>query len=203
MRIFGLLVTFSLHPFLMPTYGFLIYQFQIVQNPEFAYSRYDSLKIFIISAVLPALGKLLVQEIKISRIIPNWNTYTRLVPQILFILAVLVLLTNLPAYNENLALKFFLTGLILANITQIMVSFTGSYLDTYLVGTGALLSYVYTLSLYFSKELIPILIFCIMTSGILASLRAYFVQKGYAGIISGFLMGLIAPFSILKFWFEL
>jgi hypothetical protein len=201
MRILGLFATLILHPYLVPLYGYLIYQTKAVPNTVQGSFWFNSIKILMLTVGIPVLGKIMAQQAKIFQFTPKLNKIIRLIPSLLFVLGLILIVNNPLAYGEHLALRFFLLGLILANITQIIVSLTGNYIDNYLVGWGTLISFVCIISYYFIKDLKPILITCIMLCGILASLRAYFIKKGYASLFSGFALGILSQLSILKFWF--
>jgi hypothetical protein len=201
MRILGLFVTLILHPYLVPLYGYLIYKTQVVPIAEQGHFGFNSMNILILTLGIPVFGKIMAQQAKTFEFAPKLNKIIRLIPTLLFVLGLILLVNNPLAYGEHLALRFFLLGLILANITQVIVSLTGNYIDGYLVGWGTIISFVCIISYYFVKDLTAILITCIMLCGILASLRVYFIKKGYAGLFSGFALGILCQLSILKFWF--
>lgn len=200
MRLLGKILTYLLHPLLIPVYGTLFY-FQM--TPKFHTLEFQSgtvLPVFILTVIIPIVSLLILRNLGMMRTSLLLSAEERIYPILIFVaLSLMVLFRVLPNHYTP-EIYFFTLGTIAASVACLLVALAGKMVSLHMAGMGSLLVFMIGLSIHFEKNIVVAISLCTLCTGLVASARLYLRAHGRAAVLTGWLIGLVSQLLLLRFW---
>jgi len=197
---FSRVISFLLHPLLMPTYGLLILFTQV--QTYFIFSLPEQSRMFIVGMVfintfvIPGLFLLyLYRKGRISDIQVS-KREERFLPLVL----TTILFMSTYYLLKNIGLNRIILMMMIAAISAIIVAFIINIwwkISMHMVGLGGLTGVFYALSYIFQTDLSTIISLLLLLAGITGYSRMLLKQHTLGQIMAGFAMGFGLGFLVL------
>ena len=200
MRILSQIITYLIHPLLIPVYGTLFY---FAVTPKYSPLEMQSalvLPIFILTAIIPIISLLILKNLGLIRTQQVLLSEERIYPLlIVVVLLLMVLLRVIPDQNTP-ELYYFFLGMIVAGTACLMLALIGRVVSLHMVGIGSLLMFLIELSIHFEKNIIVAISFCTLCAGLVAMSRLFLKAHGRASVLVGLSIGLLSQLILLRLW---
>lgn len=200
MRLLSKILTYVLHPLLIPVYGVLFY-FQM--TPKYhaeAFRAGNLLPLFILTVIIPLVSLLILKNLGMVRNMLLLRATERIYPILIFLGLMLMVLFRVIPNHYTPEIYFFSLGIIVAGTACLVLALLGKVVSLHMAGIGSLLMFMVALSIHFEKNIVLAISLCTLGSGLLASARLYLRAHGRAAVLTGWLIGLLSQLMLIRFW---
>lgn len=200
MGILSKLISYLIHPLLVPTIGTVFY---FMVTPKYSPSELilgNLMPIFILTALIPLGSLLILNQFGMMRSRLLLTSEERIYPLLIFLALVLLILLRVIPNNFTVELYYFFMGIALSVTSCLLLALMGKVVSLHMVGIGTLLMFVAMLSFHFEKNIVAAISLCTLCTGLLASARLYLNRHGRAAVLTGWLIGLVSQLILIRFW---
>ncbi|MGA9238294.1 hypothetical protein [Robiginitalea sp.] len=200
MGILSKLISYFIHPLLVPTIGTVFY---FMVTPKYSPSELilgNLIPIFILTALIPLGSLLILNQFGMTRSRLLLTSEERIYPLLIFLALLLLILLRVIPNNFTVELYYFFMGIALSVTSCLLLALMGKVVSLHMVGIGTLLMFVTMLSFHFEKNIVVAISLCTLCSGLLASARLYLNRHGRAAVLTGWLIGLVSQLILIRFW---
>ena len=200
MGILSKLISYLIHPLLVPTIGAVFY---FMVTPKYSPSELilgNLIPIFILTALIPLGSLLILNQFGMMRSRLLLTSEERIYPLLIFLALVLLILLRVIPNNFTVELYYFFMGIALSVTSCLLLALMGKVVSLHMVGIGTLLMFVAMLSFHFEKNIVAAISLCTLCTGLLASARLYLNRHGRAAVLTGWLIGLVSQLILIRFW---
>jgi hypothetical protein len=200
MGILSKLISYLIHPLLVPTIGTVFY---FMVTPKYSPSELilgNLIPIFILTALIPLGSLLILNQFGMMRSRLLLTSEERIYPLLIFLALVLLILLRVIPNNFTVELYYFFMGIALSVTSCLLLALMGKVVSLHMVGIGTLLMFVAMLSFHFEKNIVAAISLCTLCTGLLASARLYLNRHGRAAVLTGWLIGLVSQLILIRFW---
>jgi hypothetical protein len=200
MGILSKLISYLIHPLLVPTIGTVFY---FMVTPKYSPSELilgNLIPIFILTALIPLGSLLILNQFGMIRSRLLLTSEERIYPLLIFLALVLLILLRVIPNNFTVELYYFFMGIALSVTSCLLLALMGKVVSLHMVGIGTLLMFVAMLSFHFEKNIVAAISLCTLCTGLLASARLYLNRHGRAAVLTGWLIGLVSQLILIRFW---
>lgn len=200
MAILSKLISYLIHPLLVPTIGTVFY---FMVTPKYSPSELilgNLIPIFILTALIPLGSLLILNQFGMTRSRLLLTSEERIYPLLIFLALLLLILLRVIPNNFTVELYYFFMGIALSVTSCLLLALMGKVVSLHMVGIGTLLMFIVVLSFHFEKNIIAAISLCTLCTGLLASARLYLNRHGRAAVLTGWLIGLVSQLILIRFW---
>ncbi len=200
MAILSKLISYLIHPLLVPTFGTIFY---FMVTPKYSPSELllgNLIPIFILTALIPLGSLLILNQFGMTRSLLLLTSEERIYPLLIFLALLLLILLRVIPNNFTVELYYFFMGIALSVTSCLLLALMGKVVSIHMVGIGTLLMFIVVLSFHFEKNIIAAISLCTLCTGLLASARLYLNRHGRAAVLTGWLIGLVSQLILIRFW---
>lgn len=200
MAILSKLISYLIHPLLVPTFGTIFY---FMVTPKYSPSELllgNLIPIFILTALIPLGSLLILNQFGMTRSLLLLTSEERIYPLLIFLALLLLILLRVIPNNFTVELYYFFMGIALSVTSCLLLALMGKVVSIHMVGIGTLLMFIVVLSFHFEKNIIAAISLCTLCTGLLASARLYLNRHGRAAVLTGLLIGLVSQLILIRFW---
>lgn len=201
MRLLSKLISFLFHPMLIPTYGSIFY---FMVSPKYNPTELklgNLIPIFILTALIPLGGILILKQFGMIRSKLMLTAEERIYPLLIYLALLLMVLIRVIPNNYSVELYYFFMGIALSTTSCLLLALLGKVVSLHMVGIGTLLMFIVNLSFHFERNIVVAISLCTLLTGLLASSRMFLQRHGRAGVLTGWLIGMISQLILIQFWF--
>lgn len=200
MRLLSKMISFVLHPILVPTFGCAFY---FMLTPKYSPTELilgTLIPIFILTLLIPLGSLLILKQFGMLRSSLLISSEERIYPLLIFLALVLMILLRVIPSNFTIELYYFFMGIALSTTSCLLLALLGKVVSLHMVGIGTLLMFIVILSFHFEKNIIAAISLCTLGTGLLASSRLYLNRHGRGAVLTGWLIGLVSQIILIRFW---
>lgn len=192
--------SYLFHPIFIPVYAALFYFFYYSSNFEATEKYFALLQIFILTIIIPllfffilrAFGK--VDSIMISKI------DQRKVPLIILCFLTILLLRKSITLERFPEFHFFFLGGLISTILALFLLFFQTKASLHMLSISTLTLFVIGLSIHNQSQNGVLISFLVLMNGFVALSRLEMKAHTPKELAIGFLLGVIPPLLLLRFW---
>ena len=207
-NIIAKVLSYILHPLLMPTYGTIILFNTNAAFPEipFGVQKVFYLIVFLMTFILPVLLISIGVQLKIVRNLNMENSRDRIVPLLLATIAFsscYYLIGQLPwdlPYTIEMfvsILRFFLLASIIAVVLNLLVTIKWK-ISSHMIGIGGLVAATIITSTRLTVDLQAVIFIAVFLAGLLGYARLQLGAHNPAQVYAGFLFGFSTVFLMVS-----
>ncbi|MGB5404070.1 hypothetical protein [Robiginitalea sp.] len=200
MRILSKLISYVVHPLLVPTFGTIFYFMVTPKYSPMELMLGNLIPIFILTALIPLGSLLILNQFGMTRSRLLLTSEERIYPLLIFLALLLLILLRVIPNNFTVELYYFFMGIALSVTSCLLLALMGKMVSIHMVGIGTLLMFIVVLSFHFEKNIIAAISLCTLCTGLLASARLYLNRHGRAAVLTGWLIGLVSQLILIRFW---
>lgn len=200
MGILSKLISYLIHPLLVPTIGTVFY---FMVTPKYSPSELitgNLIPVFILTALIPLGSLLILNQFGMMRSRLLLTSEERIYPLLIFLALLLLILLRVIPNNFTVELYYFFMGIALSVTSCLLLALMGKVVSLHMVGIGTLLMFIVILSFHFEKNIVAAISLCTLGTGLLASARLYLNRHGRAAVLTGWLIGLVSQLILIRFW---
>jgi len=200
MGLLSKLISYLIHPLLVPTIGTVFY---FMVTPKYSPSELilgNLVPIFILTALIPLGSLLILNQFGMVRSRLLLTSEERIYPLLIFLSLLLLILLRVIPNNFTVELYYFFMGIALSVTSCLLLALMGKVVSLHMVGIGTLLMFIVILSFHFEKNIVAAISLCTLFTGLLASARLYLHRHGRAAVLTGWLIGLVSQLILIRFW---
>jgi hypothetical protein len=201
MRLFSKLLSFLLHPMLIPTYGSIFYFMVTPKYSPLPLKLGNLIPIFILTVLIPLGSLLILKQFGMMRSRLLVTAEERIYPLLIYLALLLMVLLRVIPNNYSVELYYFFMGMALATTSCLLLALLGKVVSLHMAGIGSLLMFIVNLSFHFEKNIVVAISLCTFATGLLASARLFLNRHGRAAVLTGWLIGVISQLILIRFWF--
>jgi hypothetical protein len=201
MRLFSKLLSFLLHPMLIPTYGSIFYFMVTPKYSPLPLKLGNLIPIFILTVLIPLGSLLILKQFGMMRSRLLVSAEERIYPLLIYLALLLMVLLRVIPNNYSVELYYFFMGMALATTSCLLLALLGKVVSLHMAGIGSLLMFIVNLSFHFEKNIVVAISLCTFATGLLASARLFLNRHGRAAVLTGWLIGVISQLILIRFWF--
>lgn len=200
MRILSKLISYLIHPLLVPTFGTLFYFMVTPKYSPIELILGNLIPVFILTALIPLGSLLILHQFGMMRSRLLLTSEERIYPLLIFLALLLLILLRVIPNNFTVELYYFFMGIALSVTSCLLLALMGKVVSLHMVGIGTLLMFIVILSFHFEKNIVAAISLCTLCTGLLASARLYLNRHGRAAVLTGWLIGLVSQLILIRFW---
>lgn len=200
MRVLSRVITYLLHPLLIPVYGILFYFRMTPKFHTLEFQGGNVLPVFILTVIIPIVSLLIFRNLGLMRSNLLLRARERIYPMLIFLGLMLMILFRVIPNHYTPEIYFFCLGIITATTACLLQALAGKVVSLHMAGIGSLLLYMIALSIHFEKNIVLAISLCTFCTGLIASSRLYLRAHGRAAVLAGWLIGLVSQLILLQFW---
>jgi hypothetical protein len=200
MRTLSKILSYALHPILVPTFGCIFY---FMVTPKYSPTEVVSgilIPVFILTLLIPLGSFLVLKQFGMLRSSLLLSSEERIYPLLIFLALILMILLRVVPNNYTSELYYFFMGIALSTTSCLLLALMGKVVSLHMAGIGTLLMFIVILSFHFEKNIIGAISLCTLGTGLLASARLFLNRHGRAAVLTGWLIGLVAQLILIRFW---
>lgn len=200
MQVLSKLLSYVIHPLLVPTFGTIFYFMVTPKYSPMELILGNLVPIFILTALIPLGSLLILNQFGMTRSRLLLTPEERIYPLLIFLALLLLILLRVIPNNFTVELYYFFMGIALSVTCCLLLALMGKVVSIHMVGIGTLLMFIVVLSFHFEKNIIAAISLCTLCTGLLASARLYLNRHGRAAVLTGWLIGLVSQLILIRFW---
>lgn len=200
MRLFSKFISFLFHPMLIPTYGSIFYFMVSPKYSPIELKLGNLIPIFILTVLIPLGSLMILKQVGMIRSRILSSAEERIYPLLIFLALVLMILLRVIPNNYSVELYYFFMGIALTTASCLLLALLGKVVSLHMAGIGTLLMFMVILSFHFERNIVVAISLCTLATGLLASARLFLNRHGRAGILTGWLIGMVAQLILIQFW---
>ena len=154
MGILSKLISYLIHPLLVPTIGTVFY---FMVTPKYSPTELilgNLIPIFILTALIPLGSLLILNQFGMMRSRLLLTSEERIYPLLIFLALLLLILLRVIPNNFTVELYYFFMGIALSVTSCLLLALMGKVVSLHMVGIGTLLMFIAMLSFHFEKNIV-------------------------------------------------
>lgn len=185
---------------LIPTYGSIFYFMVSPKYSPIELKLGNLIPIFILTVLIPLGSLMILKQVGMIRSRILSSAEERIYPLLIFLALVLMILLRVIPNNYSVELYYFFMGIALTTASCLLLALLGKVVSLHMAGIGTLLMFMVILSFHFERNIVVAISLCTLATGLLASARLFLNRHGRAGILTGWLIGMVAQLILIQFW---
>lgn len=200
MRTFLTVISYLLHPLLIPIAGTVAY---FLITPKYSPLEVQSgnvLPVFILTVIIPIIIYFILKNLGLVKSVFLDSITERAYPMIIYLGLLLMIVIKVIPNNYIAELYFFFVGLVAANCAALFLLLFRFKTSLHMMGIGSILMYLIALSFHFEINIVLAISVFTLACGLLATARLYLKAHSRAEVLIGFIVGFMCQLMTLKFW---
>lgn len=200
MRAVSTLLSYVLHPLLIPIAGTVAY---FLITPKYSSLEVQSgnvLPIFILTVIIPIIVYFILRNLGLVTSIFLESVSERAYPLIIHLALLITIALKVIPSNYVAELYFYFVGLIAANCAALFLLLFRYKTSLHMMGAGSILMYLVALSIHFEINIVIAISLFTLACGLLATARLYLKAHSRTEVLVGFMLGFLCQLMTVKYW---
>jgi hypothetical protein len=192
--------SYIFHPIFVSLYGTLF--FFLITNSFFYNSQIivTLIQVTILTLLLPLSMYFLFRSLGVVTSFTEASISERKMPIVVQAILLFVLIKFSVSRDTVAELYFFFLGGFLSNVIVLATVILKYKASLHMIGISALTCFIFGLSIYYQIPFINLIVFCIISMGLVASSRLYMKSHTYLELIAGIVIGTAPQLFMYQYW---